>query len=497
MAAPVQNACGAKVPQASSGSAYPSFAICVVVMAVASPLVFWPLLVGASRYDNQRLLELICVLLAGALLVGRSFIRQGSSAVRPSAGVAPLLAVFFSLGLLSAAQAWSPRMALLEWGNLLLLCGMAWLIAEEVGRGGDESLNRILRASGAGCIAYLVLVFVTYGAMLRTGQQPDAGRLIVGFDNYRFFNHVQTMTLPLLGLLAMRSSGQARWLWWAVWSLWWALLFLSAGRGTALGQCVGLVCVALLGGRPGLRWAKGVVCCALGGLLVYLALFVAMPLLLGVQPVGLLFDVVNRSIEAPSSGRGLLWSQALDMIVWQPWLGAGPLHFAHAARALDAGADPHNWVLQIGSEWGVPALLLLLLAVGVSLRGVWRTTPSPGDSMAATARVAWISAGVAIVVDGTVSSLLTVPTSQLWLAVVAGCMWGWCCQQHKLPRATTGGAGWHYRGVLAAVWLLALAGVLYGSLPDATDLVGQQSAAHLADRPGAVFWPRIWINGYF
>lgn len=480
----------------------PFFYPLVAAALAASPLVFFPLVAGASRYDNQRLLELLCVVLAGLVVVGRAVTGRLPLVVLHR-HTAVLLGGFFLLGLLSAAFAYSLRHALLEWANLLLLLGIAWLIAGEIQRGGAAALDRLLRFCGWGCAVYLLVEIGVYAAVMRAGAQPATGSFVFGFDNYRFFNHIQTVSLPLLGLLAARTlDGAHRRFWWAVTALWWTLLFLSAGRGTALGLAAGLAGAACFSVSAGRRWCFSMALSALIGLVAYLVFFAAIPVWRGLQPIGLFFAVVERSFESPASGRLLLWSRALDMVLAHPWLGAGPLHFAHAARDLRAGADPHNWVLQIASEWGVPALVLLVAVLGRAIRTlVAALRPLPGDAtLPQPTTTALLVAGIAVVVDGSVSSLITVPTSQLWMAVYLGMAWGWIASRRNAPHAASRQVALGKRLAVMACAMGLLVALVWGVWPELQNLAGLRAEAlRLSPDSGAspVFWPRVWLHGYF
>ena len=306
-----------------------------------------------------------------------------------------------------------------------MLFGVAWLVAAEISVKGDLLLDKVLMLCGLACAVYLLLEVAIYISVLKAGVQPKPSQLIVGFDNYRFLNYVQTISLPMLGLMAARMPDRGRQLfWWGITALWWMLLFVSAGRGTFVGLTVAMAMVWCSLPKVAGAWCRSMLLAGLAGLLAYLFFYAAIPLLRGLEPFGLLVTTAERTLANPTSGRLQLWIRALEMVGEYPWLGAGPLHFAHYDRDLQTGASPHDWLLQIGSEWGMPALFLLCGVLALAVHKLWqlRKIISVKEQDTLTA---WLVTGLAILVDGLVSGLIVMPTSQLWIALYVGCAWGW------------------------------------------------------------------------
>ncbi|MDP3796296.1 MAG: O-antigen ligase family protein [Polaromonas sp.] len=400
------------------------FAFVIATCLVISPFLMVPLASGAAVYDNQRLIEIFGGILALAVI--SCHLMSGSPIpLLFSRPIAIPLVLFFSLGFISSVTAYSPRHAFFDWANLLLLLGIAWLIAWEVSIRKDELLDKLLMVCGLAAAVYLLITILLYIVVLKVGIQPSTSQLIVGYDNYRFFNHVQTISLPLLGLLAARMPDRGRRIfWWVITALWWMLLFVGFGRGTLMGLTVAIAIAWYTMPKVAGAWCRTMALAGVAGLIAYLFFYWAIPWLLGMEPFGLLFSSLSRTVESPTSGRLLLWARAVEMMLADPWLGGGPAHFAHYGRDIPYGAHPHSWVLQIGSEWGIPALLLLSGALALAMLRLWqlRKIISAANQDTLTA---WLVAGAAISVDGFVSGLIVIPTSQLWIALYVGCAWGW------------------------------------------------------------------------
>jgi hypothetical protein len=182
------------------------------------------------------------------------------------------------------------------------------------------------------------------------------------------------------------------------------------------------------------------------------------------------------------------------MMQASPWLGAGPAHFAHYGRDLPHGtAHPHSWLLQIGSEWGLPALLLLCGAVALAMHKLWQLRTTTIELKDQTTLAAWLVTGWAILVDGLVSGLIVFPTSQLWIALYLGCAWGWVVTRSSSSKPAVFRPPVLSRIVIPVVAPLMLHVLLQGMLPD----VQGMSLRKQLEAKNTLHWPRIWSEGRF
>lgn len=478
----------------STASSWASvFLIWVALCLLVSPFLVFPLVKGAGLYDNQRLVQVSCALFALLVAAGQ-WTRGGPRRLLWNRRIAGLLGLFFLFGLISTALAYSPRHALFEWANLLLMLGMSWVIASQVSTRGEVLLDKLLLAAGLACATYLLLEILVYVALLKAGVQPSARQLIVGYNNYRFFNHVQTITLPLLGLLAARMrQGDRRMFWWTIVVLWWMLLFVGLGRGTLMGQFVGIALTWFLLRKAAVTWCRSMLLAGAGGLAAYLLFYVLIPILNGMEPFGLFASGLERTVRDPTSARIPLWLRALELIQTNPWLGTGPAHFAHYSVDIPFGAaHPHNWILQIGSEWGLPALLAFVSALAMVMHRLWQLRSDIGPRDQDTLTV-WLVTGWAILVDGLVSGLLMMPTSLLWIGFYAGCAWGWVVSRISQAENTLPPKSILQRGVGCAVTLALIYGLLRSVYPDLQGF----SARQLLEQENVAYRPRLWLNGRF
>ncbi len=473
-------------------------------MVVLGPLTSTFLrLTNSGYHDDQRVLEVLCLSL-GALLLILNLWCDTPVWVSIGKPIAGLIAIFFIFGFFSSVTAYSPRHALYEWSSFGLLLLLGGIIANEVAKNSKQQLDLVLLVLGAGCALYIFNVALVYVWVLQSGTQLYAYEFIIGFTNHRFFNHIQTTSLPLLGLLTLRSvqrgpttTNPAHY-WWVLLSLWWMLLFLSAGRGTFVGILAGMTMVIFWQGRQALPWCRVMLLSAIAGLAAYIVFFILLPILMGLQPFWLLNEIVERSIENPGSSRGALWQRAIEMTMSRPLLGAGPLHFAHYGRDINMGAHPHGWPLQIAAEWGIPALLCLSSVIFIAVRKLLDSTRmiALNDLKNQAVLSTWLATGIAILTDGLVSGLIVMPSSQLWIVIYIGCAWGWTSSFSQDGGAEKLNIPIKIKIGLSFLVLIMLSFLWNGLWPEIMNLQGRQNTESEL-HPGIRLAPRIWGSGYF
>jgi hypothetical protein len=475
----------------------PTILVACTILA-AAPFLSTPS-ADITYHDAQRIAELFLLTACCVWVLARYGCARRPLALDIWSRAAVL--VFFALGAVSALLSFAPRLALFEWSSFLLLGTLAFAIAEEVCLDPYRQLTTVLYLLGFGVALYLFRELLLYLTFLLLHIQPSPNELIFGFDNIRFFNHIQTISLPLLILLAAwNSADNRRWPYFVAFliaSLWWALLFLSAGRGTLLGIVAGGISTAWYLRSRGKQWYRELIktCCA--GLGFYIAICYLIPLCVGLRPFGLFSTVLARTTTNLTSGRMELWWRAVELICSHPLLGAGPLHFAHYAVDVQAGAHPHSWTLQIGAEWGLPALICFSFVVLNGLRCLAIAGKrSATDSRRDCAWAALLATGIAILVDGLVSGSLVMPAAQLAVALYCGCAWGWC-SAFTLGGNSSSAKPYVSAGV-CAVLAVAMACLWIGVWPQLKDLSSYEEAEiDTGSYQHGVLRPRVWSTGYF
>ncbi|GHD54169.1 O-antigen ligase [Marinobacter persicus] len=196
-----------------------------------------------------------------------------------------------------------------------------------------------------------------------------------GFVNIRYWSHIATWCLPLIPLAVLVGPFKDVRLWRGVVLLgagmWWWILFLTTGRGSALGIAFGVVLVLLLFGRKAFPWLKVFLQYLFAGIVIWLLLSVAIPSFMegGVQV---------RSIKTDSSGRIPLFVEAWKMSLQNFPFGMGPQSWLTHEPITEAYATgkkfghPHNMYLMWAAEYGWLLIAAMGLVVVQAIRNFWR-----------------------------------------------------------------------------------------------------------------------------
>jgi O-antigen ligase len=460
-------------------------------MAVAAYLICIPLAgVATDRiggHDLARIAQVVLGLFC-AWVVLRRF-KAGVMRV-PPAHLA-VIALFACLAVAATLRAAIPSMAARELALLAGMMGMALVAA-----GMRDAIEEPARVASVASAAYVAVILMLVVAGYLAGQPLNRSEIFVGYDNYRFFNHVQTAALPLSVLAATVAPPRSwhRVVAWFAATGGFALLFAVMGRGTLVGVFIGALAVAAMFGAQALPTLRNLGAAAGGGLLAYGALFWLLPLLLG-APRGLVdgyYEARVGSIEM----RLYLWRIALSYIEQSPWLGIGPMHYAH--HPTGDAAHPHNIYLQIAAEWGIPMLVALLWLFAWLIRRLAVAVRGCADPRERNCGIGLVLAGVAIAVDGLFSGNFVMPVSQVWIAFAVGWALAWLGAQERVeaPCPAPMSPFWNASRLVAVALLMSQLWLVASIWPEARNLdaVIQQTTDRF---PAAAMNPRFWSHGWF
>ncbi len=399
----------------------------------------------------------------------------------------------------SAGLAASPSQALRElslWGGLICIAACF------AGAGTHFNLRVVLPflSIGAACYALLVVLMAGFAAGSQQAAQFAPDELFFGFNNYRFYNHVQTVSLPLLAYVAGASSSRksVRWLAFVGLSCSFGLLWLSMGRATTVAVVLAAMAAVGLARQGGWRWVKLLIAGACLGAVISFAITHGFNAPGAVSPVG---SGSKLSHLTSDHSRLLLWGLAWDQIQSAPWLGIGPQHMASQINAK--AAHPHNIYLQIAAEFGLPMVMLVAAAAGICMWKMARSIRACADEDQRFLGVALWGTCLAIAIDGLFSGNFVMPLSQCWIAAAIGLAVAWHRQarsdiQEKTATSddANGSRTSHMRWlgllvVLPPLWLI------YEVQPEATNLQAHLAQVHRDLASNERINPRFWSHGWF
>lgn len=200
---------------------------------------------------------------------------------------------------------------------------------------------------------------------------------------------------------------------------WWVIVFTSRGRGIQLAILGASLLTLLVFRRHALPLIKLLGASALLGGIAYFFLFVYLP------PHGE-GEVIRITGLITDNARISLWSSALHMTLDNPLLGIGPGHYAYYPN--DIAAHPHNALLQIMAEWGIPvAILFLLLALAGLIawcRQFYRLQTIIQDNSKKHLWIGLFCSATAGMAYSMVSGVIVMPLGQIMFAAVTGIMLG-------------------------------------------------------------------------
>jgi O-antigen ligase len=465
------------------------------------------LLPAFELYDSKRILQFVLLFLLFLLPCLSRDIRIAFGALLTSAPgwMLAVLAAVFTWGMLSAlVHAQSPLHlfnALSDVGLLACLCLAAFVVAAcraTAGRRFDQLALGLIALTG---IAVALQELVGIAATRAAGLDFSFEIALMYFSWPRFFNQVQSWTIPVLAALPLLFTRRHMVLPSCALALAlnWYVIFATGARGSFVAVTAATLFAAALFPSVRRRMAGWQSAGMVLGLLVFAAVFFFLegP---GREPTataeldGSSQPADSRFLEsslgrpmAHTSGRTELWKAAGHYIRNYPILGIGPM--GYACTSNEPVGHPHNFVLQLAAEWGVPAALAvcgLFLAVMLRLFGRLRQSGA-ADDRNQTLAVLLYTGVLSAALHATLSGVLVMPASQVTGMLVCGMLLGLPIAGRSPPDTVTR-TGRRAARVALACMLLLSSGLIALGAHELSTL--QDRAARLgADEP---IRPRMW-----
>lgn len=395
---------------------YPLSCSCLSFLALAG---LAPILAG-SQHDQFRILQLglvglcVCVWLMRSDLLKETIQQYNALPRLYHSGFLAIL----SLGLISALVSRNPLPALAEPMTYTLLALLALTLALEIRQPQTEQV--FIRALSLIAALIIAKLFFYYLLSLTINITYNPYLLFMDFGNVRFFGQIQTLLIPILCIpLIQPATRKKPWCFLLV-SAWFALAFYGGNRGTLF--ALGFATLITLGlfGQLALGVSIRLLMCALSGCLISaIMVFCGEHFATTLAPVDNITRLFNR--DAPFlNGRWPLWTIAIEQSLQHPLLGIGPGGFYYLQAQL--GTHPHNIVLQLACEWGIPATVLAA-TLGLLCLLRWhkkiQSKKNQPDNNSATHILLFISI-LGGTIHGTVSGVFIMPIAQTLFAICCG-----------------------------------------------------------------------------
>lgn len=393
----------------------------LVLMGCSPNYVLFP---NLTAYDDKRAIELLTI--GGALIWGLlGGLENSKQFAIPGLSWRIGVSSFSILVLMSCLTAASPKHAFLEVSVFAGLFFLSALVSTAWPEYRFKGLYLMISIISLGAAIYMIGFYVGYLASFLEEIPlvwPDPFFM---FSNIRQFNQYQLWTLGLLCLPLLSGSVKNNYKLWALGLLvaWWVLLFASTSRGVLLAWLLSMLTTWWYYRRLARPFLQLQMKCFCFGFLVYELLFVWLPKL---NSGGGSVVVVPTVLRGDTNDRIYLWTHAWHMIQAHPWLGVGPMHFAWYPNSM--AAHPHNSVVQLACEWGLPATGLILVLAGYGmyrwLRRFNTNTLKAVPESEQVLAVALFFTAVASAFYSLVDGVIVMPLSQVMMAVVLGLMIG-------------------------------------------------------------------------
>ena len=448
----------------------------LALLSFIALVVFLPSLQFMPNYiiwfnDRQRLLELLLLsfVLLDAILIG---LTHSANQVAINKIMRNMLFSLLGFTVISCYLAQSPRHAIIEVSVFAGLCYLSLLVARLYLENKQNFIQQITIAIWASIALYMVSFYTGYITATIFKTPLNWPFPFTGFSNIRSFNQYQLWTLGLicLPLLAFDLKKNTRILLQLALICWWVLLFYSASRGVLLAWLAGMSLTAVIYKKSAWSFLRLQFINIMLGFCSYYLLFKVIPAAhkstLVAGTVLRESTIVTSTIFRESTDDRLaLWQQALILIRESPIFGVGPMHYAWHNST---NAHPHNSLLQLAAEWGLPATIIILSITGYGIY-CWLKKFNADKLQAATK----LECNLAILLFFTiitnaayslVDGVIVTPISQVLMFTMIGLMIGLYSNEPisaaiSKPVKTK----YQFRPVFAAIVLIAMA---WSTLPE-------------------------------
>lgn len=428
---------------------------------------------AAAPYNLHRALLLALLFVVLAALSGSQALRNKTIPLNRTGNSATYYTVALCATIILATLAQFTPFATFQITTYLSLVILAMSIASLPSRA-------ILLAIAVSFTLHSTLSVLQMVAYSVQGIKPSTLDLAFGFSHVRFFNHIQTVFIPLLlgFALSRPASSVYRYALLLSVSLSLCMLVLTAGRGTSLALIGSAALFFIINKRQALRYAVALVACASLGIMLALALSSGWSADTAPIQLGVNHDLFRTN----TPGRLVLWLDSVEQIAKHPFTGIGAGNYRYALTDSYVVAHSHNELITLATEYGLPVACAVLVIVSSLLCRLAQLHQQHSTNFIYTgAFIAIVSA----LIHAMFSGILMTATGQLALTLAVA-----ITIRHLRSRTgvTTSAGGQVHRAVVAvSVILLTLAaGIQF------TTGTFDMLSPNCESKPIAS--PRIWLN---
>lgn len=311
-----------------------------------------------TYHDTQRVLELILIalVLINSTLSGIS----APNIVITNDPIRKAALVLFGFTAISIYLAQSIRHAVIEVSIFSGLFYFSLFIASQYINHREAFIRRLTYLIWISVLLYMANFYSGYIIATITKTPILWPKPFSGFTNVRSFNQYQLWLLALttLPLLAFELKSHIKLLIYFALACWWALLFYSASRGVLIAWLIGILFTVAIYQKTAWPVVRIQIINITTGFIGYYLLFKLIP------TISKTTMVTNTIIRETTNDRLDLWGNALEIIYHFPLFGAGPMNYPWYNLTL---SHPHNSILQLAAEWGLPAAFMILAIAGYSI----------------------------------------------------------------------------------------------------------------------------------
>src|SRR3990167_8339633 len=365
-------------------------------------------------YDQKRILQISLLLFSALLVLISPRLRKKMIVLLDS--FHPIskygITLFLYFGIVSSIFAKIPAAAFLEWSLYFLL----------------------------------ILFSLTIAIIARSFENNKVISLFPFFTDIRFFSQFAIFSVFLLPLSDIWFSGKKiifylRPILFFLSGAWWTLIILNGSRAFFYSFIISAIIGLIIFRKKilGLAWRQGL------SIIIGISVVTVLQFSSIFSNSAHLFHTQTAHISAVNIDtirtRLALYHYAVQLMIEHPWFGVGPMHFAYAPpseliHAVALAAHPHNFLLMIFVEWGIPAgIIFVSLMLSMLFQLIKRCMFVASNSDCSNDPVILASFTMSLLAGlscAMVSGVFVMPLSQTMLSVIAGASLALCLSQEKM-----------------------------------------------------------------